>query len=264
MKKSNDPVWMHIIGLILILLVAGCTGGTPSLKHLAPVYPPETLPAEIVLDSDNRDFRIPPRGKGAVLSMTQSDVTVSVAYWRRADLDFKYNRGSAVSPFYSSEGLHQGDKVDVFYVKIANNGPQNVFFSMKGQRAIGGGERVAICEVTDQGENRYPSLVYFDLEERLRLIPNVGGLYVKNGLTKARAILLEKQIPKDGIPGGKSVEGFLPFQQFKLNARELELIIPLEKAPPEGTIARYQNLVYRFPYMHSESIRHAQPATIRY
>lgn len=263
MKKSNDPVRINIVGLlILILMFAGCTGGGTSLKHLSPVHPPERLPDNIVLDAKNPDlFEIPT--KRSILSMTQADVTVSIAYWRSADLDFKYNRGSAVSPFYTLEAFHQAEKTDVFYVKITNNSSHVVFFKLKGRRAIGVQERVAICEIVDQGENRYPSLTYFDLEERLKHIFRNSELSVKNGLAIARQILLEKRVSQNGILPGESVEGFIPFQQPKLNARELEVIVPLEKAPEEGSASRYQNLVYRFPFTHSIGIRLAQPATIR-
>ena len=53
--------------------------------------------------------------------MTKDNITVQIVYWRRADLDRKYNRGNAFSPFYETEALHQGDKTDVFYVKVTNN-----------------------------------------------------------------------------------------------------------------------------------------------
>ena len=71
-----------------------------------------------------------------------------------------------------------------------------------------------------------PALSYADLEQRLRYMKKVGGMYVKNGLQIARQILLELQIPDDEIQPGESAEGFLPFQELKLNTRELEVIIP--------------------------------------
>jgi hypothetical protein len=263
MMSLNDSVKMNIAALlILILFVAGCMGGT-ALKHESPVHPPEKLPEDIVLDVDNPDF-FKIAAKGPILSMTQKDITVSLTYWRNADLNFKYNRGSSVSPFFETEALHQGDKTDVFYVKIENNSPQKVVFKVQGRRARDAGGATAICEIADMRENRFPALSYVDLEQRLRYMRKVGGLYVKNGLRIARQILLERQIPDNEIQPGTSAEGFLPFQELKLNTRELEVIIPLEKAPPEGTAGRYQNVVFRFPLVHSESIRHAQPPTTRY
>ena len=263
MKSLNDSVKMNIAALlILTLFVAGCMGGT-ALKHESPVHPPERLPENVVLDAENPDF-FEIAAKGPILSMTQKDITVSLAYWRNADLNFRYNRGSSVSPFFETEALHQGDKTDVFYVKIENKSPQKVIFKVQGRRARDFGGSTAVCEIADKKENRFPALSYADLEQRLRYMKKVGGMYVKNGLQIARQILLELQIPDDEIQPGESAEGFLPFQELKLNTRELEVIIPLEKAPPEGTAGRYQNVVFRFPFEHSESIRHAQPPTTRY
>ena len=113
MKSLNDSVKMNIAALlILTLFVAGCMGGT-ALKHESPVHPPERLPENVVLDAENPDF-FEIAAKGPILSMTQKDITVSLAYWRNADLNFRYNRGSSVSPFFETEALHQGDKTDVY------------------------------------------------------------------------------------------------------------------------------------------------------
>lgn len=263
MKNLNGFVKMDIVALlILTLFVAGCMGGT-ALKHESPVQPPEKLPENIVLDADNPGF-FKIAAKGPILSMTQKDITVSLTYWRNADLNFKYNRGSSISPFVETEALHQGDKTDVFYVKIENNSPQKVIFKVRGRRVTDVGRATAVCEIADKKENRFQALSYTDLEQRLRYMKKFSGLYAKNGLQIARQILLERQIPDNEIQPGTSAEGFLPFQELKLNTRELEVIIPLEKAPPEGTAGRYQNVVFRFPFIHSESIRHAQPATTRY
>lgn len=264
MKKLNDAVPLNIASLlILILLVAGCTSGTTPIKRMAPIQPPERLPDNIVLDPNNPDF-FELATKQPILSMTQGDVTVSISYWRKADLDFKYNRGSSISPFYEREALHQGDKTDVFYIKIDNKSPQTVLFSVKGRRAISVQERGATLEVVDESKTRYPPLTYYDMQERLKYIPGIGGMLVRNGLKIAKTVLIEKKLPSGEIPAGKSAEGFIQFQQVKVTVAKLEVIIPIEKAPPEGTTARYQNLVYRFPFSHSEAIRYAQPGTIRY
>ena len=94
----------------------------------------------------------------------------------------------------------------------------------------------------------------------------VAGIPVRNGLAVARRILIEKKIGKldDGVPAGESIEGFLPFYQTKLNARELTVMIPIEKAPPPNTTKRYQTIDFNFPFIHSESTRHAQPTPIKY
>ena len=259
MKKLNRNSWISSAGLfVLILLVAGCST-TASLKNLPPVQPVGTLPEDVILEEVNSDiFKIrPPTGQA--LSITKDNITVQVVYWRRADLDRKYNRGNAYSPFYETEALHQGDKTDVFYIKVTNNAATSVVYRIKGTRQVP-------CEIVDQGDNRYGSLDYNSLKERLTYMSRATGIYVTNGLKKAREILIETQIPdtEKGIAPGESVEGFLPFYQMKHNAETLIVIIPLELKPPEGTATRYKRLVYEFPFMHDKGIRLAQPAPHRY
>ncbi len=201
------------------------------------------------------------QAKQPILTKTQDGVTVSIVYWRRPDLDRKYNRGNAFSPFYETEALHQGDKTDVFYVKITNNRSENILFD------------VTKCKIVDQGENEYYGMNYDDLEERLTLIPRATGLYVKNGLENARQILIERRMKivekqvgarRTGVPPGESAEGFLPFTQTKLNAVELNIILPIEKAPPPGGAQRYQMVEFKFPFTHDRGIRLAQPSPRRY
>ena len=196
-----------------------------------------------------------------ILTKTVDDITVSIAYWRRPDLDRKYNRGNAFSPFYETEALHQGDKTDVFYVKITNNRSENIIFDVKK------------CRIIDQGENIYNGMDYDDLEERLLYMARATGLYVKNGLENARRILIEKRMPivekqvgqrRTGVPPGESSEGFLPFTQTKWNALELQVILPIEKAPPPGAAQRYQTIEFNFPFTHDRGIRVAQPSPKRY
>ena len=259
MKRLNRHAWIGSAGLfVLILLVAGCATGT-SLKNLPAVQPAETLPENIVLEEpDSAAFKIrPPTGR--VLSMTKDNITVQIVYWRRADLDRKYNRGNAFSPFYETEALHQGDKTDVFYVKVTNNAATPVVYRVMGTRQVP-------CEMVDQGENRYGSLNYNSLKERLTYMSRASGIYVTNGLRKAREILIETQLldTEKGIPPGESIEGFLPFYQMKHNAETLTVIIPLELKPPEGTATRYKRIVYEFPFIHHKGIRLAQPAPHRY
>ena len=196
-----------------------------------------------------------------ILTKTEDGITVSIAYWRRPDLDRKYNRGNAFSPFYETEALPQGDKTDVFYVKITNNRSENIIFDVKK------------CQIIDQGENLYNGMDYDDLEERFLYMARATGLYVKNGLETARRILIEKRMPivekqvgqrRTGVPPGKSAEGFLPFVQTKSNAIELQVILPIEKAPPPGGAQRYQTIEFKFPFTHNKGIRVAQPAPRRY
>lgn len=196
-----------------------------------------------------------------ILTKTVDGITVSIAYWRRTDLDRKYNRGNAFSPFYETEALHQGDKTDVFYVKITNNRDQNIIFNVKK------------CRIIDQGENIYNGMDYEDLKERFLYMARATGLYVTNGLEIARRILIEKRMPiveqqvgtrRTGVRPGESAEGFLPFVQTKLNALELKVILPIEKAPPPGAAQRYQTTEFEFPFTHDRGIRVAQPSPKRY
>jgi hypothetical protein len=258
MKTLKKFSWVNIAGLfVLILLVAGCATGK-SIRSLSPVQPPDTLPEKMVLDDSNpRQFKV--TAKQPILSMTQNDVTVSICYWRRADLDYKYNRGNAYSPFYETEGLHQGEKTDVFYVKITNNADTPVIYRVKGTPQTP-------AEIIDQGDNRYGAKDYKDLENRLLYMSRARGLYVKNGLAKAREILLEKQIGhvEKGILPGESREGFVPFARVKGNAETLDVIIPVELAPPLNTAARYKRLTFKFPFKHTLGIRNAQPSPKRH
>ncbi len=253
MKSFDSYTWPSSAGLCILLLSAlGCAGGN-ALKNLPPIHPAEQLDELTVLDASNpKQFKIGP--KTAILIKTQDDIEVAIAYWRHYDLNRKYHRGNAVSPFYASEALHQGEKTDVFYVKITNNRPQKILFDVRK------------CKIEDQGENWYGALDYSDLEERFGLMSRVSGLHVRNGLAIARQILLEKQIGKldHGIPAGESIEGFLPFYQTKLNARAMTVMIPIVKAPPENTTQRFQTIDFHFPFVHSESIRHAQPTPVRH
>ena len=215
---------------------------------------------DVIMMSDHPQlFEV--QSRQPILTKTQDGITVSIAYWRRPDLDRKYNRGNAFSPFYETEALHQGDKTDVFYVKITNNRSQNIIFNVKK------------CTIIDQGENVYNGLNYEDLQERFTYMARATGLYVKNGMEVARRILIEKRMPivekqvgahRTGIPPGKSAEGFLPFVQTKLNALELKVILPIEKAPPPGAAQRYQTIEFDFPFTHDRGIRVAQPSPKRY
>lgn len=196
-----------------------------------------------------------------ILTKTVDGITVSIAYWRRPDLDRKYNRGNAFSPFYETEALHQGDKTDVFYVMITNNRSENIIFDVKK------------CKIIDQGDNIYNGMDYDDLKERFTYMARATGLYVTNGLETARRILIEKRMQivekqvgtrRTGVQPGESAEGFLPFTQTKLNALELKVILPIEKAPPPGAAQRYQTIEFEFPFTHDRGIRVAQPSPKRY
>jgi hypothetical protein len=255
MKTRHGYIWLGLVGVLASLLFIAATCQQGSLKTLSPVQPPEALPEDVVLVSDNpKMFKVP--AKTPILTMVKDDIEVSICYWRRADLDRKYNTGNAVSPFYEREALHQGEKADAFYVKITNNRPYKVLFRYNSRD----------LKIVDQGDNWYGVLTYEDLKERLELMTRVTGLHIKNGLEIARQILLEKAIgdPDRGVPSGESREGFLPFYQLKHNAESLTVNLPIEKVPPPNTAARYQTIMFEFPFTHSRGVRLAQPAPQRY
>ena len=214
----------------------------------------------ILVSNYPQAFEIP--AKQSILTKTLDDITVSICYWRRADLDYKYNRGNSYSPFYENAAAgNQGENTDVFYVKITNNRQQHIIIDVKK------------CRIIDQGESVYEGLYYKDLEDRFVSNRRVSGLYVTNGLQTAREVLLEKRMPivekqvgthRVGINAGESAEGFVPFIQVKPNATELTVILEIEKAPPPEGAQRYQTINFKFPFTHDRGIRVAQPAPQRY
>lgn len=202
------------------------------------------------------------QAKQSILTKTLDDITVSICYWRRADLDRKYNRGNSYSPFYENAAAgNQSENTDVFYVKITNNRNEHIIIDVKK------------CSIVDQGDSIYDGLYYNDLEDRFVSDRRVSGLYVKNALETAREILLEKRLQtvekqvgtnRVGVRSGESIEGFVPFVQVKPNATELNVIIQIEKAPPPEGAQRYQTIDFKFPFTHNRGIRTAQPAPQRY
>ena len=230
--------------LFLLLMSFGlymfaCQGTT--LKRLPPIQPPTTLPEEITLNVE---------AKHPELTMTKDNITVTVAYWRRYDLDRKYNVGSMTSPFYYEEAWHQGIKVDVFYVTITNNRTTPLSFY------------VTDCEIVDHRKDIYGALSY--VENRKRLETKKGhDIMIENGLKKAKEILLEMSVADEKIDPDETVAGFIPFRQVKSLAKGLDVKIPIEKSP-EKAMERYKKAAFSFPFVHDLSIRTAQPATMRF
>lgn len=214
----------------------------------------------ILVSNYPQAFEIP--AKQSILTKTLDDITVSICYWRRADLDYKYNRGNSFSPFYENAAAgNQGENTDVFYVKITNNRPHHIIID------------VEKCRIIDQGESIYEGLSFKDLENRFVSNIRISGLYATNGLQTAKEVLLEKRMRvverqvgthRVGIKSGESVEGFLPFTQVKPNATELTVMLEIEKAPPPEGAQRYQTRIFKFPFTHNRGIRVAQPAPQRY
>ena len=184
MKRLSKLVQISL-GFMLMLALIGCqealksslksiTEGN-SLKNMPAIFPDEeNLPeGHSILDMEvareQFDPDAAPRNNGVIV--TKDGIEFSIVYWRSADLDFKYNRGNNASVFYEREAAHQGDKCDVFYVKLTNNREQKVIFDVKK------------CRIVDQGENMYGGHNYEDLKERLMMMSRIGGIMVKNGLS---------------------------------------------------------------------------------
>ena len=117
-------------------------------------------------------------------TMIRDGITLHVTYWRDHDLNRKFNRGNSTSVFYQSEALHQGDKTDVFYVEIINNRSSKLLFDVRK------------WSIEDSNDNFYSGMNFDDLRERMTMMSRVGGLSMKNGLNKAKEILLEKQMSR--------------------------------------------------------------------
>lgn len=184
------------------------------------------------------------------LKMTKENVTVTISYWRKYDLDRKYNRGSMTSPFYYEDAWKQGEKLDVFYVTITNNRKTPILFE------------VTNCQIVDQRDSEYSALSYE--ENRKRLEYKKGhDITIENGLKKSREILLQMSVADEEIDPGETVEGFIPFRQVKSNAEELDVQILVEETP-EKAMERYRELVFHFPFVHDQGIRIAQPGTMRF
>ena len=189
--------------------------------------------------------------KHAMTTISKEDVVITAQYWRGYDLDFQFNRGNMKSPFYYEGAWHQSEKVDVFWVTIENKRKNPIVFNVKK------------CDIIDNREDEYQALSYD--ENVKRLLYKAGRTKdIDNGLKKSREILLEMQAPTGEIPPGKKIEGYIPFYQLKRLAESLTVTIPIELAPPKGTIERYKMVNFNFVFAHSPTIRDAQPATIKF
>jgi len=237
-KFRKTTLFLFLIFLSLYLLA--CQKGS-SLKHLSPIQPPATLTKEITIDRESS----PPE-----MTMKKENITVTISYWRRYDLNRKYNRDSMTSPFYFEEAWHQGDKVDVFEVTIKNDRTAPILFD------------VTECLVIDQGENEYYALTYDDNRKRLEYKKG-HDITIENGLKRAKQILLETNVADEEIEPGETVKGFVPFRQVKSIAKDLIVRIQLETVP-EKRAERYKKVLFEFPFVHDLGIRVAQPATMRF
>ncbi len=245
MVCSKDSVW-HV--WILLIVIAGLTAGgcatSGGLGSLPPIFPVEEIPPDL------GDVVVDREVKPATIEITKDNITVEAKYYRAYDLDRKFNRGSMTSPFFYREAWHQGEKTDVFYVKITNNRQQPILFD------------VSKCVLKDDTGADYQALSYKENTERL-LYKAGRDIKINNGLEKAKEILLEMMAPDGEIAPGQTIEGYLPFQMITTRATKVDLVIDLEKAP-DTPIGRYRLEQFVFPFAHDKAIRYAQPATVQF
>ncbi len=251
----------HVLGGFAALAVAGlmatgCTTSTP-LRRQSPIQPLTTYEgddANIIVDMETKPQ--------PTLELTQDGVTVRVQYWRKAELDRKYNRGAKTSAFLFEPTWAQGKRLDVWHVSVSHTYEKPV--------------RMKLMDIND-------SYVFIEDDQRMRkdmdpnyyyVVTEVANaerlqykkgrtLDVNNGLKEMHALLFETWLINKEVPVGATVEGYLPFQAVKPNATDIWLHIAVE-TPPDSEIGRYQKLDFVFPYVFDRSIYEQQAGTIRY
>ncbi len=251
----------RILGLVVVLaslaIVAGCVSGIP-ISRMSPVHPLETYEgehADIIVDMETNPQ--------PTLELTQKDITVRVQYWRKAALDWKYNRQGTRSAFLSQASWKQGDKVDVFWVTITNNRQRplrtrlqdfggNLFFKIEDDVKLR----------ADMEGNAYFALTEDANKDRLLNRGRVT-IDIKNGIDRMHPLLLETHLEarKWRVAPGETVEGYVPFYSIKPNATRLVMSIPMEIAP-ESEVGRWQREEFIFPMAFDRAIYEAQPATV--
>lgn len=246
-----------LLALSAAVILSGCGAGSP-LKKMSPVLPLESYEgdhSDIIIDED--------AAPQPALQLTKEGVTVRIQYWRKADLDRKYNRGSMRSPFAYESSWKQGARVTVFHVSIHN----------------GLGTPIRVKPLSDINpaymyiyddlrltKDHDPNIYYALPEENnLRRLQDKVGITIdlRNGMDAVKSELLENRIVNNQIGPGETAEGWLPFQGIKFNLNKLWVSLSVE-TPPDSEIGRYKRVEFVFPYDFSREIHSAQPATVRY
>jgi hypothetical protein len=248
----REIVRLSVMGLCVAVVLVGCTAAT-AMRNLSPIQPLESYTgqfADIVVDTTTTPE--------PTLEITRENVTVRVQYWRKYELDRRFNKGTSASAFLSEPTWKQSEQVDVWWVSIKNgrNKPLRVSLS---DLHVEDDVRLR----ADMEGNIYITL---DAEENRRRIYNKQGqtLDIRKGLDEIRPHLFETHIQRGEIAPGESSEGYVPFYKIKPNAPSFVLRIPVEAATEGAGIGRYQKVTFAFPYKFDRTIYEAQPATIRY
>ncbi|MAF09597.1 hypothetical protein CMK11_04030 [Candidatus Poribacteria bacterium] len=251
----------HVLGGSVALAVAGllavgCTSSAP-LSRLSPIQPLGTYEgedADIIVDIETTPE--------PTLELTRDGVTIRVQYWRKADLDRKFNRGAETSAFYYEPSWAQGSRVDVWHVGVSHTYDKPVRLKLidinDAYVFIEDNQRMR----ADMDPNYYYAMTEVENKGRLQ---NKKGLHLdtKNGLATIRPLLFERNLINKEVPVGATIEGYLPFQAVKPNAKEIWLHIAVE-TPPDSDIGRYQKVDFAFPYVFDRTIYEAQPASVRH
>jgi len=259
----------HVLGGFVALTVAGlmatgCTTSSP-LRRMSPIQPLPTYEgddANIIVDMETRPE--------PTLELTQDGVTVRVQYWRKAELDRRYNRGSKTSAFLFEASWEQGRRLDVWQVSVSHTYDKPLRMKL-----IDINDSYVFIEDDlrmrkDMDPNYYYVLTEVENEGRIQYKKG-RTLDVNNGLKEMHPLLFETWLINKEVPVGVTVEGYLPFQAVKPNVdtgdppseANIWLHIAVE-TPPDSEIGRYQKLDFVFPYRFDRSILESQPGTIRY
>ncbi len=246
-----------LLALSAAVILSGCGTGSP-LKQMSPVHPFESYEgdySDIIIDEE--------AAPQPALQLAKEGVTVRVQYWRKADLDRKFNRGSMRSAFAYEPSWKQGLRVTVFYVSIHNGLDKPI--RVKPLSDINPAYMYIYDDLRltkEHDPNFYFALPEKDNEKR---VSEKAGYTIdlRNGLEAISPQLLENRIVDNQIEPGETVEGWLPFQGIKFNLNQLWVSLSVE-TPPDSDIGRYKRVEFVFPYDFSREIHAAQPATIRY
>lgn len=234
-----------------VVLIGCATGG--GLSRQSPVQPLpvyENQYADIVVDTSTKPE--------PTIELTKDLVTVRVQFWRKYELDRKFNRGTSTSPFLTEPTWKQGDTCEVFFVTIKNG--RKAPLSVK-LRDFVIEDNLKLRE--DMDGNLFLALSADDNEKRI-LYKKGQNIAITNGLNSIKPQLLETNMPNGEIAPGATAEGWVPFFGFKMNATRLMLRIGVDAAPEESAISRYKRIDFEFPLALDRSIYEAQPATLKY
>ena len=234
--------YITLLATLLIVVIYLCSCGSTAVDITDPILPaPEQEEgAAAAVDPESR-----------TITVTKGDLAIAVQHWSKTRLNRKYTTVDMRSPFYYQETWEQSYQAEVFHVTITNNTPVGV--------AVIFGESV----MEDEREYIYtPTTRLSDFKDRFSR-KQLMDLRTKRGLEKAREILLSEVLgPKNTVPAGKTVAGFLPYPTPSRQAEKLWFTIVLEKEPSTATAA-YEKERFRFDFIQDLVLHKRQPGVRR-